>query len=478
MKETEPMITTMTNLLPYQEQAVEKLKGLKVGALYMEQGTGKTRTALEIVKTRLNAGKCDVVLWLCPCSVKQNLREDIIKHLGEFPDSILIKGIESISSSDKLTALLYELVQAHTVMLIVDESNMVKNPGALRSKRIQILAEKCKYRMILNGTPVSRTEADLFEQWFILDPRILGYKSYWSFANNHLEFYKITLPSGREVETDRVRRVLNKEYLTQKIAPYTYQITKAEANLDIPEKGRLPVYFEMTDGQWVEYGDTKERFLEQVEDWKSETVYRFFTALQHVTSGQRVVSETWEPMRTESIYDNISDNPRIKALMRTVRGFIKGEKCIIFAKYKSEIDEISQALDKEGLTWTLFTGDVSQKKRQENRAEFAGDTQFLLANKSCGAYGLNLQFCHNIIFYDNDFDFATRSQAEDRVHRLGQTESVMIYDIVANNTIDEFILGNLDGKDSMVTCFKALIQKWKNAKEEDLEKAGLIEERR
>ena len=44
------MITTKTDLLPYQEQAVEKLKGLKVGALYMEQGTGKIRTALEIVK--------------------------------------------------------------------------------------------------------------------------------------------------------------------------------------------------------------------------------------------------------------------------------------------------------------------------------------------------------------------------------------------------------------------------------------------
>ena len=467
------MITTITALLPYQEQAVEKLKGLKVGALYMEQGTGKTRTALEIVKERLNKGKCDVILWLCPCSVKQNLKEDIIKHFGEFPDNILVKGIESISSSDKLTVLLYELVQTHTVMLIVDESNLVKNPGALRSRRIQQIAEKCKYRMILNGTPVSRTEADLFEQWYILDPRILGYKSYWSFAANHLEFYTVTLPDGREVTTDRVRRVLNKEYLTQKIAPYTYQITKKEANLDIPVKMQRSVYFSMTYEQWDEYHDTRERFLEEVEDWKSETVYRFFTALQHVTSGRRIVSETSERMRTEPIFDNVADNPRIQALMRTVHNYIGGEKCIIFAKYKSEIEDISETLDAEGLTWTLFTGDVSQKKRQENRAAFAGGVQFLLANKSCGAYGLNLQFCHNVIFYDNDFDFATRSQAEDRVHRLGQTKDVMIYDIVANDTIDEFIRSNLGDKDSMVTSFKALIKKWKDAREKDLRKAGL-----
>ena len=62
----------LTDLLPHQVSAVDKLKKLKVGALFMEQGTGKTRTALELVQIRLNKGKIDHVLWLCPCSVKEN----------------------------------------------------------------------------------------------------------------------------------------------------------------------------------------------------------------------------------------------------------------------------------------------------------------------------------------------------------------------------------------------------------------------
>ena len=49
----------------------------------MEQGTGKTRTALEIVRKKLDKGKVEVILWLCPCSVKNNLREDIEKHTGD-----------------------------------------------------------------------------------------------------------------------------------------------------------------------------------------------------------------------------------------------------------------------------------------------------------------------------------------------------------------------------------------------------------
>ena len=66
-----------TELLPYQRDAYNKLIRLKVGALYMEMGLGKTRTALEIIQHRLEAGKLNKVLWLCPCSVKDNLRVDL-----------------------------------------------------------------------------------------------------------------------------------------------------------------------------------------------------------------------------------------------------------------------------------------------------------------------------------------------------------------------------------------------------------------
>ena len=64
-----------TRLYEYQSKAVNKLRKLKVGALYMEQGTGKTRTALEIIKNKIDKGKAEVILWLCPCSVKNNLKK-------------------------------------------------------------------------------------------------------------------------------------------------------------------------------------------------------------------------------------------------------------------------------------------------------------------------------------------------------------------------------------------------------------------
>lgn len=452
-----------TKLYEYQSKAVDKISKLKVGALYMEQGTGKTRTALEIIKNKMDKGKIEVVLWLCPCSVKNNLKEDIIKHTGELPteNNIIIRGIESLSSSDRLYLQLLELVKIYKVYLIVDESNLVKNKLAIRTERIIEISSFCKYKMILNGTPISKNEADLFAQWYILDWRILGYKSFYSFAANHLEYKKVRLPSGREIMTDQIIRVLNVDYLTEKIAPYMYQIKKDEVLKELKPKEYHMRYFCLDDLQEEEYYETKELFLFNVVDWRSETIFKLFSALQHITSGKRVLSAPEKRMRTEKMY-TWENNPRIQCLKRTLED-IGEDKCIIFAKYQDEINDIALLLQSENKSYIEFTGKISQKKRQANREKFKNDTQFMLANKQCGAYGLNLQFCHNIIFYSNDFDLATRLQAEDRVHRIGQEKTVNIYDICCEYTIDVFIANCLQNKSNLLDSFKKQISIWKEA---------------
>ena len=204
-------ITTI--LYDYQREAVEKLLHVKVAALYMEMGTGKTRTALELIQRRLKSGKVRKVLWLCPYSVQRDLPELISEHAENFESEIRIAGIESLSSSIRIYTDLMKYVQSEPTYLVIDESLLVKNPFAYRTQRIIEISKKCCYKLILNGTPISRNESDLFAQWFILDWRILGYQSYYSFAANHLE-----MDSERP---GRVRRVLNKNYLARKISPYT-----------------------------------------------------------------------------------------------------------------------------------------------------------------------------------------------------------------------------------------------------------------
>ena len=449
-----------TSLLPHQQDAVRKLRKIKIGALYMEQGTGKTRTALELIAQRLERGKIDVALWLCPCSVKKNLREDLAYYCGEFPQDIVVRGIESLSSADVLYIKLLELVKKYRVFLVVDESNLTKNKDAIRTQRTIELASHCEYKLILNGTPISKNEADMFAQWYILDWRILGYQSFYSFAANHLEYKRVRLPDGREIiDYNRIESVLNTDYLSEKIAPYTYQVKKAEC-LKLPDKKYFGEPFALDEAQVEEYERVKMTYLEYVDEIRSETIYKLFAALQHVVSGRRVLTSPTERMET-SVMVTDEENPRLLALRRILERRIRDEKVLIFCKYRTEAASICKMLTQMGRSSVLFTGGISQKKRQENRKRFRDDVQVMVANKACGADGLNLQFCRNVVFYNNDFDLATRMQAEDRVHRIGQTEEVRIYDIHAVNTIDSFIMSCLWRKENLVEEFKKNIEKWR-----------------
>lgn len=446
-----------TKLKDYQVRAVRKLIKIKIGALYCEMGTGKTRIALELISERLNQSKVDAVLWFCPCSVKQNLIQDIIKHVGELPKCFIIAGIESLSSSDKLYLKLLNYVANSKVYLIVDESNLVKNGLAMRTKRITELSQYCTYKLILNGTPVSKNEKDLFSQWYILDWRILGYKSFWSFSNNHLEYD----------DYGKIRRVLHVDYLTKKISPYTFQINKDEC-LQLPRKHYSKYGFRLTVTQLLHYNSVKELFLSEVDEFAPTTLYRLFTALQHVTIGNRVTSEVDEKIKTEDFFKSIYENPRIIKLIEILDD-IEG-KTIIWCKYTKEILEIEQMLiDKYGSDSVVkFYGKLNRVKRFENIESFKDSARFFVANKTCAGYGLNLQFCNNSIYYNNDWDWATRAQSEDRIHRIGQEKDVNLIDLFAYDTLDSRILRCLEKKERLVDGFKTEI--WKNNKNDVLSK--------
>jgi SNF2 family DNA or RNA helicase len=444
-----------TDLYTHQQKAVDKLSKIKIGALYMEMGTGKTRTALELISRRYNKGRVNHILWLCPCSVRATIRAELKKHVGGDVSMFSVYGIESLSSSDRLYLKLLQLAQTKNLYLIVDESNLVKNPKAIRTQRITAISKLCKYKLILNGTPISRNEADMFAQWYILDWRILGYQSYWSFAANHLE-YDEKIPG-------RIRRVLEVDYLVRKIAPYTYQVKKSEC-LDLPKKTYTSWEFDMTVMQREHYQWALDEYLMYLDELKPETIYKLFTALQHIAAGRRVLTGPDEKMQTEPMFDNPMDSPRIQTLMDALDRI--GEKVIIWCRYTHEIRDISKLLrEKYGEGSVVeFHGGISRKKREINAERFANDARFFVANKTCAGYGLNLQFCSYMIYYSNDWDWATRSQSEDRVHRMGQTKNVHIIDIYAKGTIDERIMDCLGRKEDLVEWFKKEIERQKDIK--------------
>ena len=299
----------------------------------------------------------------------------------------------------------------------------------------------------MNGTPISRNEADLYAQFLILDWRILGYKSYWSFAYNHLEYD----------EYGRVRRVLNTDYLAKKISPYTFQVLKSDC-LVLPQKKYYTRGFFLTQEQNAHYDDIASILIDDIDEWNPETIYRLFSALQAIISGKRVVFETSRHFRTEEMFKNPMENPRIQTLMNILPN---DEKAIIYCRYESEISQLCTLIPNS----VRFDGTTSIKERNKALEAFRGNSQFLIANKNCAGFSLNLQFCRKIIYLSNDWELGKRLQSEDRVHRIGQERDVNITDIFAYNTLDEKILSCLRKKEMILDNIQKEINNSENLKE-------------
>lgn len=461
------MISFTTGLYPHQQDAYDKLKGLKVGALYMEMGTGKTRTMLEIIKHKLDRGKIDRVIWFCPCSAKTNIKQDLEKHLASGHEHFIIVGIETLSSSTRAMAYLLKYTEEHRCLLVVDESNLIKNPQAIRTENMIKLASRCNYRYILNGTPVTRDERDLFSQWYLLDWRILGYQSYWSFERNHVVFDK-HVPL-------KVVGTKNVDYLSRKIAPYTYQVKKDEC-LDLPKKNYKESYFRMTSDQWEDYYDCGNYLIELLDERFPDTIYRLFNVLEMISAGFHVVIKDGDTVVKEFLDDG---NPRLDELMNAVQHW-PNEKIIIFCKYTKEVLSVSRALKErygDGST-VLYYGEMSRKERDASIKNFKDDVRFFVANKSCAGYSLNLQFCSKVIYYNNDWNFGTRAQSEDRVHRIGQDKEVEYLSIIADDTLEERIINCLKNKEGLVAAFQKEVKNKQKASIKELAKSFIASKKK
>lgn len=472
---------TTTELMPWQGAAVQKLKPTRVGALFMEMGTGKSRSIIEIVKQKIH--KIDKVVWFCPVSLKTTVQFEILKHTDShdiciFDDKTTsenipnvrwyVIGIESMSSSNRVVFAARELITEKT-FVILDESSYIKGHRAKRTERIILIAEKAKYRFVLTGTPISQGVEDLFSQMKFLSPNILGYRSWYTFARNHLE-YSDKYPG-------LIVRTHNTEQLAAKIAPYTYQVTKEEC-MSLPGKKYKIKSFRMTNEQQRAYDAAKNEILLQidmVDEFKPYTIFRLYSVLQQIASGfwnRRICDFRGLSPDDKFEFLEFPEN-RSSTLIETIESIPDTEKVIIWAKFRYDINWIVKYLQDEhgSESVAIFTGSTKIKDRQAEVEKFRNDARFFVSTQSCGGHGLTLNEAHNVIFYTNSFKYSERLQAEDRCHRMGQDCEIQYYDLIGPG-IDDKIWSALLNKENVADSFKKEVDavKGEKAKLKDLVK--------
>lgn len=389
-----------------QQAAFEKLSRLKVGALFMEMGTGKTKVALDLMNSKRH--KVDYMLWICPFSIKSEIDAERRKWHEDLPVDIV--GCESIGSSDRIYLETLRKCAGRRVFIVVDESLKIKNREAKRTARILKLGELAEYKLILNGTPLSKNVLDLWTQMQFLSPKILR-MGYNEFKNTYCEYYIRGRLKGL------VKRQHNVEHLISKVEPYIF-----DAALEIGKKKHYYDYsYEMDDFEG--YEELKMRYLQA-------PIFDFMAISQVLQ--QHYCKSGGKAEIIENLINEIND------------------KVIVFVKFLNSIPTGAAAI----------TGEMTEADRAKVIEAFRrGEIKVLYITYGCGAFGLNLQFCKHMIFADHTFDYAQRIQAEARIYRIGQADDVHYYSLWCDCGLERLIKGSLDKKTNLLTEVKKEISK-------------------
>lgn len=342
--------------------------------------------------------------------------------------------------------------------LILDESDGFKNPKAIRTKNLLKLKPLTAWRRIMSGTPINNSPFDLFTQFAFLDERILKCPNYYAFKAEYGVFLPDNHPlvgalrrksTGGFIPKIEARDAAGKpiyknlEKLQALIQPVSYFVKKADC-LDLPPKIYKNLFFDLTQNQRAIYERLKADGTLILENEQAARVEKLacLQKLAQVTSGYYLHPESGEIVAIEG------ENPKLDLLIEYVqKSVFLGEKCIVWARYRAEIAAIVERLKAAGVECVEYHGGVDTAERAKAIDAFQnGAAKVFVGNQQAGGTGITLTAASVVFYFSNNFSLRDRLQSEDRAHRIGQSKSVVYFNISAKNTIDEGVVRALANK--------------------------------
>lgn len=466
------MTWDLTKGVPYkhQEQIVSEYGSREFFGLFAEQGTGKTFTLLAVAEKLRREQGCQGVLILAPNGVHANwIMKEIPEHcitepritgLWSSTGGVRVRrklnqaltapheqfvfvsfNIEAVRSTEGYMAML-AFLKSRKVLMVVDESTVIKSHRAQQTKAALKLAPWACWRWILTGTPIEQSPLDLYTQCSFLHPEATGHRTFTSFkAEYAIEQEMVYGPR-------RFRKVIgfrNLEQLRAVLGRFTLRVTKEEC-LDLPPKTYVTEVVEMTGEQKRLYSAMKETFLMRLNGGVYSTAQNALTAmlrLQQLLSG--FVSLDDGTIR-------VVENNRINQLLALVDRH-KDKKIVIWCAFREDVKAIFHALNKNsdwyepGAYPLTYFGEDDSESRVENVDRFQKDhkSKWLICT-SAAARGITLTASCLAIYYSRNFKLGDRLQSEDRIHRIGQEKKTTFIDLVVPNTVDDRTLQRLKDK--------------------------------
>lgn len=400
-----------------------------------EMGLGKTIQALGVANARPDFKR---ILVVCPASLKINWAREAGRWLvrqrpiqvvnGEQPDWTLSEAFY-VCNYERLKVVPED---ARFDLLVVDEAHYAKNPKAQRSKAVARLARRARHVLLLTGTPIANRPAELWHLLHIIQPR--EFPKFWPFA------WRYCAPRHNGYGWD-FSGASNLDELNARLrSGLMIRRLKAEVLQDLPAKIRQVIALPATGLErllraeragleaWERYQQLQQELLwaELAED--QETWRRLMQELETVT----VAFEEMARARRELAA------AKVPLVVAHLLDLLEAEQqVVVFAHHHEVIDALAAALREKGVSVVTLTGRDSQARRQEAVDAFqAGRARVFIGSIQAAGVGLTLTNARVAVFAEIDWVPANIQQAEDRIHRIGQRNAVLIQYLVVDGSLE------------------------------------------
>jgi superfamily II DNA or RNA helicase len=417
-------------LRPYQRRGVEWLAHLCDvgchGLLADEMGLGKTLQVISLLASRSIADKPSLIV--CPASVVPVWREEIAKFQPGLKVDVLKTGNDfSVRTEPVVWLASYTQLRKHRQLLpkqefgyaVLDEGQFIKNPDAKVTQTC--FAIRSRHRVVLTGTPLENRQLDLWSIFRFLLPGLLGSRSSFEGA----------LTADRTGTLERLRAQL---------APFILRRTKREVAQELPPKVEMDLLCPLSDVQRAEYARICAEGLDRLgDDVGAAMREKSFGFLALLT---RLRQTCCDPDMLPWLKAPLSDSGKINLLIEKLAEVISsGHKVVIFSQFVMLLGRVREALAEQFPDLARFelTGMTLDRLKPVQQFQNAPGAAAMLVSLKAAGTGITLHAADYVFLLDPWWNPAVEAQAVDRVHRIGQTNTVFVYRMVTSGTIEERI---------------------------------------
>ena len=314
---------------------------------------------------------------------------------------------------------------------VIDEAQYIKNQTTGAAKAVKEIDSK--KRFALTGTPI---ENRLSELWSIFNYLMPDYLYSYEYFRKHFESPIVN--DGDEYASNMLKKM---------IGPFILRRRKMDVLKDLPEKIER-VYYANFDSRQKEIYDAQVMKISKLVENEDEKAFST-SKIAILAELMKVRQICCDPSLLLENYKGGSakKDTCLQLIEESIDG---GHKLLVFSQFTSMLEILEEELNKKKIAYYKITGATDKKERLELCNKFnKDDVKVFLISLKAGGTGLNLIGADIVIHYDPWWNEAVISQATDRTHRIGQTNTVTVYKLIAKDTLEEKILKLQEDKQNL-----------------------------